>query len=131
MNANLYPVRSQGVADMPIWCGFATNGASAPTTLFGEEISSVAHTATGVWTVTFKTLAAVTIKHASCHLQLTTATGVFAQCGAYSAAGGVNPTLVINAGTTASGSWALTDVAAATGSNVWIQLVVKNSSVGN
>jgi len=53
MSQEKIPHRAVGVNRSVLCCRFWTNGSSAPATVYGKEVYSVAHTATGKWTITF------------------------------------------------------------------------------
>lgn len=103
--------------------GFQFNGASAPTTTTGRWISSVAHTSTGVWTVTMGTeywnwqkKIAMTAT-----LELDASALSFVTLGAATASAG---TLVVRAYTESASTLALADIAAGSNDGNWCHLAL-------
>lgn len=130
MNGVLYPLRTTGIFDIPIWGSFVTNGASNPvtSTTYGAGTASVVHTSTGLYTVTLTIQAILTVKYADAHLSESTASGATAEIQPLTVnTGGVDAAFTVSTGTGLSGTWTLTDY---TGPVVNWCLVVKNSSVG-
>ena len=97
---------------------FRPNGASTPTVWYGNWISSIAHTATGVWTVTIKPAFRGMVGHHAAQLSLMSnalvATAI--QFGAIDWSAG---TIIIRGYTTTSGAAA--DIAS--NANTWIDLL--------
>lgn len=111
---------------------FRFNGASAPTSVIGNWVSSVAHTATGVWTVTlaqrFRKWRGPLSAHVS--LELDAAALTFLQLGALDEAAG---TVIVRAFTESAGTLAAADIAAGSNDGNWchLTLVLKYSTTGD
>ena len=98
---------------------FRFNTASDPTSIIGRGISSVAHSATGVWTVTLDSefQNAVGLESVVATLELDAAANTHLQTGAFTASAG---TLVVRAHTGGS----LADIAAGSNNGNWCHLVI-------
>jgi len=104
-------------------CGFATNAASDPTTFYGRAIESVAHTSTGVWTVTLKSeYRRDMIGYGGLCVQLASSADVTPHFGAYDKSAG---TLVIRNLTGGS----LADIAADADNKIFFELIMRYGSV--
>lgn len=101
------------------------NGASAPTSIKANWITSVARTSTGVWTLTINTAyrswVANSVVIAS--LELDAAGLSFISTGAYSTSAG---TLVVRAYTESAGTLAAADIAAGSNNGNWCHMIVIN-----
>jgi hypothetical protein len=97
---------------------FRFNGSSAPTSVVGAAVQSVAHTATGVWTVTlkpqFRNWRGVLSRQVSLELDASALT-VLHMGPAVAAAG----TFVVRAQTEAAGTLALANVASGSNAGNW------------
>ena len=112
---------------------FRFNGSSAPTSLIGNWLSSVAHTATGIWTVTlhnrFAKWRGVVAAHATLEVDAN-ADLSFVQLGALTASAG---TVIVRAFTEGAGTLAAADIAAGSNNGNWchLTLALKYSSTGD
>lgn len=109
---------------------FKFNGASAPTTIRANWIDSIAHTATGKWTITMKEQYRgwQGLLSGQATLQINADGDLsFAQLGDFDASNG---TLVVRVFTEASGTLAAADVAAGSGNGNWghVSLKLKEST---
>lgn len=109
---------------------FRFNGASNPTNVRGNWISSVARTNTGIWTVTMKSayqkLYGAYSRHVS--LELDASALSMLTMGDYSTTAG---TFIVRGYTEAAGTLALADIAAGSNNGNWchMMLVLKASNV--
>lgn len=109
-------VESPNKGQIALRGGFATNGASDPTTIFGNFILSVAHTGTGAYLVTFKTeFKGLKLLSRRSELTLAAAGNSTSQLGAYVASAGTLVVRTLTAGVVA-------DVAAAADNYVFVDL---------
>lgn len=105
---------------------FWTNAGSAPTSVVGSWISSVAHTATGVWTITMKEKYRGWIGLLGCDVSLSmNALGLsIVQFGAMDLDAG---TIIIRAATESGGTLAAADIAANANNFISVTLRLKYS----
>ena len=103
---------------------FRFNGSSAPTSVIGRGISSVAHTSTGVWTVTLDSELqnAVGLVKFQATLELDASAVTFVTQGAVSLSAG---TFIVRAYTESTGAFALADVAAGSNNGNWCHLDIE------
>jgi len=103
---------------------FWTNGSSAPTALVGSWISSVAHTATGVWTITMAEKFRGWVGLLGCDVSLSmNALGLsIVQFGAIDLDAG---TVIIRAATESGGTLAAADIAANANNFISVTLRLK------
>lgn len=105
---------------------FIPNSASTPASsgIRGNWISSVAHTSTGVWTITMKAgyRGLRGILGALCSLQLNASALSFVQLGAIDLNAG---TIVVRAYTESAGSFALADIASDANNRISVELTCK------
>lgn len=106
---------------------FFPNGSSAPATVKGSWISSVAHTATGVWTITMKEKFRgwVGILGAQLSLQMNALGLSIIQFGAMDMDNG---TIIIRAATESGGTLAAADIAAHANNIIFVTLHLKYSN---
>lgn len=101
---------------------FQFNTGSAPVNITGRDILSVAHTATGVWTITFRphvNHARGVISLGAPGLELDASALTFLTFGAFSTA---NNTLIVRAYTEATGTLALADIAPGSNRGNWCHI---------
>lgn len=109
---------------------FRFNGASAPTSKIGNWIASIAHTATGVWTVTmkdpYKKVYGAYSRQVSLEMDASALNVI--SMGAYDATLG---TFIVRVYTEAAGTLALADVAAGSNAGNWchMRLSLKASNI--
>jgi hypothetical protein len=123
MNFMRQTLETSNKAEVRVNGGFSPNGSSDPTAFFGRCISSVAHTSTGVWTVTLKNeFKGMSLYGKYLSVQLAASADVAAHFGAYDRDAG---TLVIRNLTGGS----LADIAAATDNYIFFELVARYDDV--
>jgi hypothetical protein len=101
--------------------GFRPNGSSTPTAFYGNWISSVALTSTGLFTVTLKNpYKGLRVVGKNYSLQLSAAADTVLQWGTYDASAGTIQVRSLTAGSVAN-------IAANADNIIWLELVVKYS----
>lgn len=102
--------------------GFAFNAALAPTGIFGNWIQSIAHTGTGIWTVTLKPdFRGLSLIARLVSMSLAASADSNIHTGPYDRVAGTLVVRVLTAG-------ALADVAAATDNYCFLELVVASDA---
>lgn len=109
---------------------FQFNGSSNPTNVIGRGLSSVAHTSTGVWTVTLDSELQNAEGLVAMGVSLEADASMLSnlELGAFSASAG---TVIVRAYTEASDTTALADIAAGSNRGNWchLRLVLKFSDI--
>lgn len=118
-------VESPHKSEVRLAGGFATNGGSSPTTIYGNWIQSVARTGAGAYTITIKPAFRYLKVHGkSASLQLAAAGDSKVVLGPYVHSAG---TQVVTTITTASAA----DIAANADNIVWIELVCSYTTLAD
>lgn len=120
-------IQAQDPGTVVVWCSFLPDTANTPV-FVGSGVASVAHTSTGLWTITLKDGSYSSLLAKFATIQMASPTDVVAQLGVYVAgnnATGTPATITVTALAVATA----TDIAANANNSISVMLVFKSTEV--